>query len=408
MMKRILQISLRADPLSPLDGGDAGGQQVIVRQMGRNLQHLGYAVDIMTLRQDSRLPERYSFGHLGQVIRLPGWEGKLASDEDWHANRQAIADQALNWIRDQQRDYYVVHSHFWISGMVASYLAQDLQIPWIHSPYKMGRWVVRPGDQVSVSRLEMESQLLEQAQGVIVPYLKESEMIHQTAPKVPIYVIPPGVDITNFFVRDSGPLMRGLNLSKPPILYVGRLTSGRGIVELLEVMSQSSLPPDLTLVIIGGSPGDVKEGVPTDPRLRALADKLGPSVRFLGPMPHHAVAMYMGSSIVLVAPNQGPTLGMAVIEAMASGSAVVGTNVPGVADWIEPNVTGRVVEPSRVDQLWQNALELWQTSNRARQMGVQAQEMIQRHHTVNHMAQRLHAVYEEVQSGGRHQAGVGY
>ncbi len=408
MMKRVLQISLRADPLSPLDGGDTGGQQVIVRQMGRNLQHLGYAVDVMTLRKHADLPERYSFGHLGQVIRLRGWEEKLAFDEDWYTNREAIADQALNWIREQQREYHIIHSHFWIAGMVASYIASELKIPWVHSPYKMGRWIVRPGEEVSEVRVETEDRLLDQAQGVIVPYLKESEMIHQTAPEVPIYVVPPGVDITNFFVRDAGPLMRGLRLIKPPILYVGRLNRGRGIQELLEVMSRSSIPSDLVLVIIGGSPGEVVEGMPTDPGLRELARQLGSSVKFLGPMPHHAVAMYMGSSVVLVSPNQGPTLGMAVAEAMASGSAVVGTNVPGVEDWIKPNLTGIVVDRSRVDQVWQNALELWQNSNRARQMGISGQEVIQRHHTVNHMAQRLHAVYEEVASSGRHQTGVGY
>lgn len=408
MMKRVLQISLRADPLSPLDGGETGGQQVVVRQMGRNLQHLGYAVDVITLRQQSHLPERYSFGHLGQVIRLSGWEGRIVSDEDWYANQEEITEQALNWIRDQEREYYVIHSHFWISGMIASRIAQELQIPWIHSPYKMGQWVVRPGEEVSPIRLETESRLLEQAHGVIVPYLKESEMIHQIASEVPIYVVPPGVDITNFFVRDAGPLMRGLNLSKPPILYVGRLNRGRGIQELLQVMSRSQLPPDLVLVIIGGSSGEVSEGMPRDPALRAWANELGSHVRFLGPMPHHAVAMYMGSAAVLVAPNQGPTLGMAVVEGMASGCAVVGTNVPGVEDWIKPNFTGIVIDHTRIDQVWQNALELWQTSNRSRQMGINGQEMIQRHHTVNHMAQRLHAVYEEVASSGRHQAGVGY
>ncbi|WP_053958670.1 glycosyltransferase [Sulfobacillus thermosulfidooxidans] len=408
MMKRVLQISLRADPLNPLDGGETGGQQVIVRQMGRNLQHLGYAVDIITLRQQDHLPERYSFGHLGQVIRLTGWEGRLSSDEDWHRNQDAIIQQALTWIREQHREYHIIHSHFWISGMVAVRLAHELGIPWIHSPYKMGQWIMRPGDEMSSIRLQTERQLIEQAQGVVVPYLKESEMIHQMAPKVPIYVVPPAVDITNFFVRDAGPLLRGLGLNKPPILYVGRLNKGRGIQEVLEVMTRTSLPLDLTLLVIGGSPGEVVDGQPTNPTLRSLAEKLNGHVRFLGPMPHHAIATYMGSSTVLIAPNQGATLGMAVIEAMASGCAVVGTNVPGVEDWIEPGFTGILVERSRIDQLWQNALELWQTPNRARQMGTNGQEIIQRHHTVNHMAQRLHVVYEEVASSGRHQAGVGY
>ena len=408
MMKRVLQISLRADPLNPLDGGETGGQQVIVRQIGRNLQHLGYAVDIMTVRHQSQLPERYSFGHLGQVTRLAGFEGRLLSDSAWLEHRDALVRAVLHWVHEQKREYHVVHSHYWISGMIAQQVAQELRIPWIHSPYKMGQWIVRPGQEVSAIRQKTEEDLLEQAHAVVVPYLKESEMIHQIAPSVPIYVVPPGVDITNFFVRDAGPLMRGLGLNKPPILYVGHLNAGRGIQEVLGLMKQQSLPPDMTLLVIGGSPSEVVNGMPADPALQSLAQDLSTHVKFLGPMPHHAIAMYMGSAAVLIAPNQGPTLGMVVIEAMASGCAVVGTTVPGVEDWIEPGVNGLLVDRSRLDQLWQNTLELWQDTKRARQMGMNGQEIIQRHHTVNQMAQRLQAVYEEVASSGRHQAGVGY
>lgn len=408
MMKKVLFLSLRADPLNPLDGGELGGQQVLVRQMGRNLQHLGYAVDIITVRQHSELPERSSFGHLGQVIRLTGWEGRAWSDDEWHNSQELLTGQVLEWIRERRREYYAVHSHFWISGMVAQSVAESLQVPWIHSPYKMAEWTRRPGDGVSPVRLQWEHQLLGNAQAIVVSYLEESEMVHQVAPGVPLYVVPPGVDITNFFVRDSGPLLRGLGLYRPPVLYVGRLGAGRGIQEVLEVMGKTPLPEDLALLVVGGSPGEVMGGQPTDPGLAELSRPLGTHVRFLGPTPHHAIAIYMGSAAVSIAPNQGPTLGMAVIEAMASGCPVVGTAVPGVQDWIESGVNGILVGQTHIDQLWSNALQLWNNPSQARQMGVNGQEMIQRHHTVNHMAQRLQTVYEEVASSGHHETGAGY
>lgn len=408
MMKKVLFLSLRADPLNPLDGGELGGQQVLVRQMGRNLQHLGYAVDIITVRQHPEVPERSSFGHLGQVIRLTGWEGRVWSDDEWHNSQKLLTGQVLEWIRERRREYYAVHSHFWISGMVAQSVAESLQVPWIHSPYKMAEWTRRPGDGVSPVRLQWEHQLLGNAQAIVVSYLEESEMIHQVAPGVPLYVVPPGVDITNFFVRDSGPLLRGLGLYRPPVLYVGRLGAGRGIQEVLEVMGKTPLPEDLALLVVGGSPGEVMGGQPTDPGLAELSRPLGTHVRFLGPTPHHAIAIYMGSAAVSIAPNQGPTLGMAVIEAMASGCPVVGTAVPGVQDWIESGVNGILVGQTHIDQLWRDALQLWNNPSQARQMGVNGQEMIQRHHTVNHMAQRLQTVYEEVASSGHHETGAGY
>ncbi|AUW94535.1 hypothetical protein BXT84_11765 [Sulfobacillus thermotolerans] len=408
MMKRVLQLSMRADPLNPLDGGETGGQQVLVRQMGRNLQHLGYAVDVMTVRQRQEVAERSSFGHLGQVIRLTGWEDRVWSDDQWHNVRDQLVDQVLTWVNDQHREYYAIHSHFWISGMVAQKVAEVLQVPWIHSPYKMAEWTRRPGDRISPVRMQWERQLLTQAQAIVVPYLEESEMIHQTAPDVPLYVVSPGVDITNFFVRDAGPLLRGLGLYRPPLLYVGRLEEGRGIKEVLEVMGQHPLPDDLTLLVVGGSPGEVLGGLPTNPTLAELARPLGKHIRFLGPTPHHAIAIYMGSAAALIAPNQGPTLGMAVVEAMASGCPVIGTNVPGVQDWIESGFNGILIDRTRIDQLWEAALQLWNNPSQARQWGLNGQEMVQRHHTVNHMAQRLQTVYEEVASSGHHETSVGY
>lgn len=408
MARRVLQFSLRADPLKPLDGGEVGGQQIFVRESATHIQFQGYGVDVMTVRGQSAVPDRFNMGHLGQIIRLTV-ERPLETEQDWVDVHEALADQAIQQIEESGRQYQLVHSHFWISGMVASIVAKKLKVPWIHTPYKLGQWVQRPGEVVSPVRVAQETSVLNAADAIIVSYLSESELVHRMAPDVPIYVVPPGVDPTLFFSRDAGPVLKGFQMTRRPVIYVGRLASGRGLLELLRNMPRRNLPKDFRLLVVGGGPNEVQDGLPRDPELREALKVGGPLVHFVGNMPHQAVATYLGASQVMVSPNQGPTLGMAVLEAMASGLPVVGTAVPGVQDWIQDGEQGYLVEPNRMDIIWDRTMELYEDTQKARLMGKRGQDKVHHYHTIHHMVQQLASVYEEVISGeSTHSAGVGY
>ncbi|MHB1610304.1 MAG: glycosyltransferase [Sulfobacillus sp.] len=398
MQRRVLQISLTADPLNPLDGGDLGGQQIVVREASLRLQQEGFGVDVATVPQHPMLPNRASLGQRGQVIRISRVSPPV-SDNTWAQMEDHLAHELIDWIDNNHRRYQLVHSHFWVSGMVASHIASHLEVPWVHSPYKMADWVRRPQNQYSEVRMNQERQLLAKTDAVVIPYLKEADLVHQYAPNVPLYVVAPGVDATTFFNRDPGPVLKGLGLSRRPLLYVGHLDAGRGIHEVLEYMASQKLADDLVLLLIGGNRGDVVAGHPQDPALAKLADTLGHHVRFLGPMPHRAVAMYMATAQAVLAPNQGPTLGMAVVEALASGTPVIGTKAPGVADWIEAGVNGFVCDINDVATFWHYASILWNDADLAHKMGIAGQTTIHHNHNSDSMASQLAQVYDEVCQG---------
>ncbi len=406
MARRVLEVSLHADPLTHRDSGVVGGQQILIRELVKNIQQHGYGVDVMTAAHKGS-PEKFNLGHLGQVIRLTqelvrGMEGT------WEPLVDKMAVQAMDWIRDSGRQHHLIHSHYWISGLVAEKIHQQTGIPWIHSPVKMAEWNQRPGEILDARRVEIERRLLEAPTAVVVSYLSEAEIIHSVNAGLPVYVVPPGVDPTQFFSRDAGPVLRACQITRRPAIYVGRLEEARGLRHALEVLADMDLPEDFVLLVLGGTRREIEQGVPTNPELARLKERLSGHVQFIGGMPHRAVAPYVAASEVAVALNQGPTLGMAVLESLASGVPVVGTKVPGVRDWIESGEDGYLVKPEAMADLWKLTLQLWKNPTEARKMGHRGQDKVHRHHTVGRMAEEMVACYQEVTGVGQNQLGIGF
>lgn len=407
MIRRVLQVSLHADPLTHGDNASVGGQQILIRELVKNIQRHGYGVDVLTAQAHPSVPEKYSLGHLGQVVRLSEMLPRH-HEESWADLVEALAADSLAWMRESGRQHQLIHSHYWISGLVAERIHQETGLPWIHSPMKMAEWTQRPGEALDGTRVEIERHLLEAPSAVVVSYLSEAEIIHRANSTLPVFVVPPGTDPTQFFSRDAGPVLRARNLKRRPAIYVGRLEAARGLRQALEVLSSRDLPPDFVLLVLGGTRREVQQGLPVSKELARLAEQLGPHVQFIGGMPHRGVAPYLAASEVLIAPNQGPTLGMAVLESLASGVPVVGTRVPGVQDWIESGHNGHLVAPDAIDEMWNLALALWNNPTEARKMGHRGQEQVHRLHTVGQMAEAMVACYQEVTGVGRNQVGIGF
>jgi glycosyltransferase involved in cell wall biosynthesis len=121
-------------------------------------------------------------------------------------------------------------------------------------------------------------------------------------------------------------------LGGPVVLYVGKLSPGKGAADLgaasREVMSEF---PDARFVFVG-------EGGMED---------VGPHVRRLGPLANHEVlALYPLADIVVVPSVVPDALSRVLLEAMAAGRAIVATRVGGTPELIADGKTGLLVERS--------------------------------------------------------------
>jgi len=144
-----------------------------------------------------------------------------------------------------------------------------------------------------------------------------------------------GVDIEQFHPRKRSLAARqGFHLGSAfTFVHVGRLAPEKNVECLLDAyqMLEQSLPPDSVRFIIAG----------TGPSLPALKARASRSVTFLGTLDrvHSLPALYAASDAFLFA-STTETLGLVVLEAMASGLPAIATPAGGVADHLRDDVNG--------------------------------------------------------------------
>jgi glycosyltransferase involved in cell wall biosynthesis len=182
------------------------------------------------------------------------------------------------------------------------------------------------------------------------------------------------------------------------VLFVGRLTPHKGIDRLLR-----ALPAGAALRIAGSGGHDRRLPERDYPALlRRLA--AGRDVAFLGPVPDASLpGLYRGAA-VLALPSLDRTcygrhvlvselLGLAAIEAMASGTPVVASRIGGLAEVVVDGETGFLVPPGDVAALGEGLSRLLSDRRLAGRLGANARDLVLDRFTWRACAERCLATY---------------
>jgi glycosyltransferase involved in cell wall biosynthesis len=167
------------------------------------------------------------------------------------------------------------------------------------------------------------------------------------------HIIPMGIDYEKFAAGNAQAVLKSNNQQKTILLFVGRLVEKKGVADLIAAVA--GLPNDLLgrieLWIIG-------DGVERE-RLKTLVVdlKIEDKVVFHGRLPNAILPDYYAAADIFIAPSIVDTncdtegQGVILLEAMASGTAVISTRTGGVAEIIEHGKTGLLVEPKQIKPL---------------------------------------------------------
>lgn len=152
--------------------------------------------------------------------------------------------------------------------------------------------------------------------------------------------VPLGIDTGRFRPRDREVIRREMGVKEHRIvLYVGQLLRKKGLYDLLEAISLLTDRDDCMFVIIGSGPEE--EG------LKRRARRLGieGQVRFEGQRLGEALSKWYSLADVFVLPSWTEGRPTVIYEAMASGCAVVATDVSGIPEQVKDGYSGLLVRP---------------------------------------------------------------
>ncbi len=345
-----------------LNSTAVGGAEMVVLRLGRELQALGWQVEVLTLRGEGELSTAFAAADIAvHDLGVPSQGGVFAM-------RRALSA----WLGRGAPT--VLHTHN-VSPLVAAALATPAgrSFRLIHTKHGrararnlrgrlLTRWAARRADAiVAVSR-----------------DAAERAVSREGFPAPRVQLIYNGIDAEAIAPRQGAWQRR--------LVVAARLEPVKRLDVLLHALAALRRNDrDLTLTIVG----DGSERVGLE-RLSAELG-LGAAVRFTGW--REDVGAELRAADCFVLPSRSEGLSMTVLEAMATALPVVATRVGGNPEVIAEGVTGLLVPHSDPGALATAIATVIDDPARAAAMGAAGRERVLARFSLRGMADSYHRLY---------------
>ena len=423
-LSTIALISVHSDPAT-----ETGSQNVYVRQIGEALSRLGWQVDMFTRKTDATQSDIVQHNPKCRTIRLTAGAEQFVPRQKLIGYLPEFLKQLCQFQLNNSIQYRLIHTNYWLSAWVGIELKKIQPLKHIHTYHSLGA-VQYAGinhlSNIAKNRLAIEKVCLETADLTIATCPQQREYLRELVSyKGNIEIVPCGTDINKFGsvapVTAKGKL--GIESDIFNILYVGRFDRRLGIETLVKAVSQPYIHSvgkiRLTLASssnhnltnqrerkrIGKLVGDLGienittfvEGLSRDELNRVYFETrsfqkchilnlklLTPGFWLLTPLSQNSrflsgrgLATYYAAADICVVPSYYNPSGLVAIEAMASGTPVIASNVEGLKYVVSHEQTGLLVPPKNTTVLSQAIYRLitkpewrWKLSRSARERAV--------------------------------------
>jgi glycosyltransferase involved in cell wall biosynthesis len=303
-----------------------------------NVRARGVEVDVIGPEQFRGFGLTYKHGIVGNLRRRP-----------WLA--LFVPALMASFVRAARRvDADLLHAHWIPAGWVAARTGR---------PYVVQVW----GTDVELARRapRLVRGVLGGAQLVIAASTALADGARALG-ATQVRVIPSGVEL---------PAEIGEEAKPPEVLYAGRLSPEKGVLELVEATE------DMKLVVAGDGP--LRSRVP----------------RALGFVPHDQLERLYARAAVVACPSRREGFGVACLEAMAHARPVVATDVGGLRDLVVDGQTGLVVPPRDSEALRAALERLLADGELRRRLGAAGRERAREHFSWDAVTDATVAAYVE-------------
>jgi D-inositol-3-phosphate glycosyltransferase len=408
MKRKIAFISEHASPLASLGGVDSGGQNVYVAELAKHLASAGHHVDIFTRWEDPKLPKVIEWENNIRVIHVKAGPVSPVSKEELLPFMRAFKDDMIKFITIEKINYNLIHANFFMSGLVAMWLKETLNIPFVITFHALGyvRQIYQgKSDKFPPERIQIEKQIVQNADAVIAecPQDKMDLIEYYNTPVEKITIIPCGFSAKEFYPinREIACTLLGLQTDEKILLQLGRMVPRKGVdnvVRALGRLKDSGVP--YRLVVVGGETDDPDPmACPEIARLQRIAKEEGVEnkVTFVGRKNREILKYYYCAADVFISTPWYEPFGITPLESMACGTPVIGSNVGGIKYSVLDGKTGFLVPPNDPDSLASKVHMLISDPALLQQMKKASKQRVKENFTWQKVASLVADLYQHIQ-----------
>lgn len=209
-----------------------------------------------------------------------------------------------------------------------------------------------------------------------------------------IRVIHNGIDTERFSPerRNSNEFKFLGEITKPKVLYAGRLLALKSVDTLLKSIKHVLKKCDAYFLLVGT--GDI------DKWKRLLYGIPENNYKFLGYVDYERINYLYAKVNLFVLPSFTESFPLVILEAMASGVLVIATNVGGIPEIIENHEDGILIEPNNPKILADTITTLLRNPTQRKTISKTAREKVMNNFTSRVMVEKTKKYYEEIILGG--------
>lgn len=308
-----------------------GGGPYHVHAMSRDQADMGHDVTVLTVRTDpglAHVEEREGY----TVVRYDSTASPLGNEVSMGVARHLM--------RATDFDVVHAHSHLYFSTNLAAFARLSSETPLAITNHGLYSQTV-PEELFDLYLRSLGRWTFNRADIVFCYTSTERERLQDLGVLSRIEVVPNGIDKSRF--TPEGLECELIESDGPVVLFVGRLVEGKRpdtAIRTLEILLERNA--DTKLYLCGDGPlRDDLETLATD---CGVADQ----VSFLGQVPYDEMPRVYRSADVLIQPSRAEGVPRTVLEAVASGTPVVTSDLDQIKSIVERN--GQVVHNRNCEQ----------------------------------------------------------
>ena len=309
-------------------------------------------------------------------------------------------------VRKEGWTFDIICAHDWLSAMAGIMAKRETGLPFVFHIHSTEWGRALNGGSQTVTHIEKTSG--EVADGIItVSYPMQEDLIRHGFDPDKIKVCWNGINVEKYnqnkLSKEGIADLRsryGVGPEERMILFVGRLTAVKGIMNLVKAMPMViSKHPEVKLVILGK--GELERSISDLINVLKIGDRVKTRFEFV---PEKERIVHYGACDLFVAPSLYEPFGIIALEAMAMEKPIVvgARGTSGFRDFVIPSgsdQTGVHVDGSNSADIAWGINSLLEDMEGAKEMGKKGRIRVEQHFTWDKIAARTIGIYEDVIKG---------